>query len=127
MLQYICKDKTLYRISNSNIALRLETVERLKQKTKPNKSNKLSRFSGHKFFFFLQLPLLSRALQEDLTLKKRQKMSFAQQTVLYGSFMSLGMEFMPLSPVSAELPYTGKSDDCEVLSKFIWSCHTFKS
>lgn len=38
-------------------------------------------------------------------------MSFAQQIVLYGNFMSLGMEFMPLFPVSAELPYTGKSDD----------------
>ena len=38
-------------------------------------------------------------------------MSFAQQTVLYGNFMSLEMEFMPLFPVSAELPYTGQSDD----------------
>lgn len=55
--------------------------------------------------------MLSHALQEDLTLERRQKMSFAQQTVLYGNSMSLGMEFMPLFPVSVELPYTGKSDD----------------
>ncbi|KAJ7425337.1 Cochlin [Pitangus sulphuratus] len=57
-----------------------------------------------------QLPLLSRALQEDLTLERGQKMSFAQQTVLCGNFMSLGMEFMLLSPVSVELPFTEIKD-----------------
>lgn len=68
--------------------------------------------------------MLSHALQEDLTLERRQKMSFAQQTVLYGNSMSLGMEFMPLFPVSVELPYTGKSDDwllMHVLSEFIYN------